>query len=247
MTLPEHHQSATPTEPTEPTEPAEPLGPVEPAEPLGPVEPAEPLGPVEPAEPLGPAEPAEPLGPVEPSEPAESTQPAAPSVLAALAHAAARIGVPAIALTLVTVLMAVATGFLWLQVQRHGEAESARKDGLAASRDAARLLFSYDYRTLDKDFSTGRALTTGAFREQYASTTTKLVTDVATQYKAVVQANVVQAGVIRATPSSVVTIVYVNQVTTSTRVTGDKVDLSRVKMTLTLVDNRWLVSKVEAL
>jgi Mce-associated membrane protein len=146
-----------------------------------------------------------------------------------------------------TALMTAATAYLWLQVNEHDRTEDARKAGLEASRDAARLLFSYDYRTLDKDFSTGRALTTGAFRSQYEKTTTKVVADVAKQYKAVVKANVVSAGVVRATPRTVVTVVYVNQVTTSTRVTGEKVDLSRVRMTMERSGGRWLVTAVNAL
>jgi Mce-associated membrane protein len=158
-----------------------------------------------------------------------------------------RISLPVVALLLMTVLMAAATAFLWLKVNEKDRTEDARRAGLEASRDAARLLFSYDYRTLDKDFSTGRALTTGEFRSQYDKTTTKVVADVAKQYKAVVKANVVSAGVVRATPSTVVTVVYVNQVTTSTRVTGEKVDLSRVRMTLQRSGGRWLVTAVNAL
>ena len=158
-----------------------------------------------------------------------------------------RISLPIVALLLMTVLMAAATAFLWLKVNEKDRAEDARRAGLEASRDAARLLFSYDYRTLDKDFSTGRALTTGEFRTQYEKTTTKVVADVAKQYKAVVKANVVSAGVVRATPSTVVTVVYVNQVTTSTRVTGEKVDLSRVRMTLERSGGRWRVTAVNAL
>jgi Mce-associated membrane protein len=158
-----------------------------------------------------------------------------------------RIGLPVVALLLMTALMAAATGYLWLQVRDHDRRESARRSGLEASRDAARLLFSYDYRTLDKDFATGRELTTGEFRKQYEKTTTKVVSDVAKQVKAVVKANVVSAGVVRATPDTVVTVVYVNQVTTSTRVTGEKLDLSRVRMTLRSVGGRWLVDRVDAL
>ena len=154
---------------------------------------------------------------------------------------------PLIALVLTVVLMALATGFVWYRVQRADQIESARQAALEASRDAAAVLLSYDYRTLDKDFSAGKAVTTGAFRTQYANTTSKVVAPVAKEKKAVVKAEVVTAGIVRATPDTVVTIVYVNQVTTSSLQTGPKVDLSRVRMTLKHVSGRWLVSKVEAL
>ena len=154
---------------------------------------------------------------------------------------------PVLALLLTTVLMAVAAGFVWFQVHRHDATETARRAGLEASRDAARVLFSYDYRTLAKDFSAGKAVTTGKFRAQYADTTTKVVTPVATEKKAVVKAEVVNAGVVRASTDEVVTIVFVNQVTTSSLQAGPKVDLSRVRMTLRHVGGRWLVATVDAL
>lgn len=154
---------------------------------------------------------------------------------------------PILALVLTTLLMAVAAGFVWFKVHQHDATESARRAALEASRDASRVLFSYDYRELSKDFAAGKAVTTGAFRNQYADTTAKVVTPVATQKKAVVKAEVVSAGVVRASQSTVVTVVFVNQVTTSSLQAGPKVDLSRVRMTLQHVGGRWLVSKVEAL
>jgi Mce-associated membrane protein len=152
-----------------------------------------------------------------------------------------------VALVLTAVLMAVANAFVWYRVHDHSATESARRAGLEQSREAARILFSYDYRQLDKDFAAGKSLTTGAFGKQYAETTAKVVTPVAKEKKAVVKAEVVTAGVVRASPKTVVTIVYVNQVTTSSLAAAPKVDLSRVRMTLTKVGGHWLVSKVDAL
>ncbi|MDX6199852.1 MAG: Mce-associated rane protein [Actinomycetota bacterium] len=152
-----------------------------------------------------------------------------------------------IALALTALLMAIANGFVWYRVHQNSAAETARRAGLEASRDAARVLFSYDYRQLDKDFSAGKALTTGKFAKEYAKTTADVVTDIAKEKKAVVKAEVVTAGVVRATPDVVVTIVYVNQVTTSSLQAAPKVDLSRVRMTMTKVGSHWRVSQVDAL
>jgi Mce-associated membrane protein len=155
--------------------------------------------------------------------------------------------VPVLALLLTTLLMAIASGFVWYEVHQRSTSDNARRDGLEASRDAALTLLSYDYRTLAKDFSAGRRLTTGDFAKKYAETTTKVVTPVATKQKAVVKAEVVTAGVVRASSDTVVTIVYVNQVTTSSLSAAPKVDLSRVRMTMRKVGDTWLVSNVEAL
>jgi Mce-associated membrane protein len=177
----------------------------------------------------------------------DPVEPAAPPAPSAARPASAWRSPPVLALLLTTVLMAVAAGFVWYQVHQKDATESARKAGLETSRDAARVLFSYDYRTLDKDFSAGKAITTGAFQKSYGDTTSKVVAPVAKDKKAVVKAEVVAAGVVRATPSTVVTVVFVNQVTTSSLATAPKVDLSRVRMTLKHVGGRWLVSDVKAL
>jgi Mce-associated membrane protein len=154
----------------------------------------------------------------------------------------------AIAVALTVLLMAaVANGFVWYRVHENSATDNARRAGLETSRDAARVLFSYDYRTLSKDFSAGQAFTTGKFRSEYSTTTSKVVAPLAVKQKVVVKAEVVTAGVVRATPTTVVTIVYVNQVTTSSLAAAPKIDLSRVRMTLEHIGGRWLVSNVDAL
>jgi Mce-associated membrane protein len=152
-----------------------------------------------------------------------------------------------VALAVATVAMLVANGVIWHQVRQHSATERARQAALDTTRDAARVLFSYDYRTLSKDFSAGKSVTTGKFRSEYSTTTSKVVAPLAVKQKVVVKAEVVTAGVVRATSTTVVTIVYVNQVTTSSLAAAPKIDLSRVRMTLEHVGGRWLVSNVDAL
>lgn len=153
---------------------------------------------------------------------------------------------PVLALSLLTVLVAL-TAYLGWDVRQSARTDTARTAGLAASRDAARLLFSYDYNTLDRDFERGLAVTTGTFREEYQRTTREVVRPVAVQYNAVVKADVVEAAVVSASPNRVVTLTFVNQTTTSTRVQGPKIDQSRVRMSLRRVEGTWLVDQVQAL
>lgn len=126
-----------------------------------------------------------------------------------------------------------------------GGVEDARHDGLQAARSAARLVFSYDYRHLDKDFAAGKAQTTGKFADQYGTTTPKLV-EVAKTYKAVVAADVSDAAVITASTGKVVVLVFVNQQSTSTLAAAPKITQSRVTMTMLHRHGRWLVSDVHA-
>jgi Mce-associated membrane protein len=147
------------------------------------------------------------------------------------------------------VLLAALATFLavWAHSSRGGgDAERARRDALASARNAARLVFSYDYRHLDKDFAAGKALTTGKFAGDYTRTTSKLVDDVAARYKAVVVADVSDAAVISASRSRVVTLVFLNQRSTSSLAAGQKITQSRITMVLVHKGGNWLVSEVKA-
>ena len=153
---------------------------------------------------------------------------------------------PVLVLALLSALV-VLTAFLAWQLVQDSRTDTARDEALAASRDAARLLFSYDHEQLDDDFEAGLAVTTGQFREQYERTTREVVKPVAEQYDTVVEAEVVEAAVVQAEPDRVVTVVFLNQTTTSTAVEGPRVDQSRVRMGLRKVDGEWRVHRVDAL
>jgi Mce-associated membrane protein len=88
---------------------------------------------------------------------------------------------------------------------------------------------------------------TGSFADDYAETTEEVVRPTALEVKAVVTAEVVSSSVVRADENRVVLLLFVDQTTTSTRLEGPKVDLNRVRMTLSRTGGQWLVSGVDAL
>jgi Mce-associated membrane protein len=153
------------------------------------------------------------------------------------------------ALVAVVVVLAALTAFLGVRsvsTRGGGGVEEARRDGLAAARSAARVVFSYDYRHLAKDFAAGKALTTGDFAKEYQRTTSRLVDDVAARYKAVVVADISDAAVVSASKDQVLTLVFLNQQSTSTLNAGSKITTSRLEMTMVRRGDRWLVSKIRA-
>lgn len=150
-------------------------------------------------------------------------------------------------LAVVVALLAGLTGFLGYEVSATagpGPDQKARQPALQAVRSAAVLLFSYDYRHLQADFTAGRAVTTGKFQSEYDKTTDKLVKDVAPRYKAVVIASVSEASVVSATEDEVVALVFVNQQSSSTLTAAPKVTQSRLLMTLVHQRGRWLVRDI---
>jgi Mce-associated membrane protein len=159
----------------------------------------------------------------------------------------------AFALALVTGLVAVAV--LGWQYREARATEQARVEALAAARKAAPVVLSYDHRHLDRDFARASALLTGKFREEYGRTTKTVVGPTARKYEGVVKASVVRpagggapaASVVSASPDRAVVLLFVNQVTESTQVTGSRVDLNRVRMTVDRTPDGWKVSAVDAL
>lgn len=158
-------------------------------------------------------------------------------------------------LGLVLVAALIMAAVLGWQYRQGRQAEQARGEALAAARKAAPVVLSYDYRHLDRDFARARALLTGHFRDQYGRTTKTVVAPTATRYHGVVKATVATpsdggtpaASVVSATPDKAVVLLFVNQVTQSTQVAEPRLDLNRVRLTLTRTSDSWKVSGVDAL
>lgn len=166
-----------------------------------------------------------------------------------------RRGVVCAVLALLVVLGLVAVVVLALEHRDGRAAERARAAAVEAARRAAPVVLSYDHRHLERDFAAARAHLTGSFRDEYRRTTTSVVGPTARKYRGVVRATVVAppgggdpaVSVVSASPDRAVVLLFVNQVTTSTQVSGPRVDLNRVRMTLARTSGGWKVSAVDAL
>lgn len=152
-----------------------------------------------------------------------------------------------IALAVLMVVVLVAFGVLAFRAVRASAVDQARSEAVAAARVAAQAVLSYDYRQLDRDFKTASGHLTGAFATEYAKTTTTVVRPTATQTNAIVRAEVRAASAVSATPDRVVTLLFVNQTTTSNRLKEPRTDFNRVRITMDHVDDRWLISDIDAL
>lgn len=156
-----------------------------------------------------------------------------------------RLFTAALGVLLIAGLVAVAV--LGWRYQEGRGADHARAEAVAAARKAAPVVLSYDYRRLDRDFALARTHLTGKFRDEYRKTTSTVVGPTARKYHGVVKATVVTPSVVSAAPDRVVVLMFLNQVTRSTQVSGSRVDLNRVRMTLTRTSGGWKVSAVDAL
>ncbi|GAA4907409.1 hypothetical protein ACFPM3_13240 [Streptomyces coeruleoprunus] len=166
--------------------------------------------------------------------------------------------IPLLTPVLATLVAAGLAATTLLGLRHHDErrTDEARTAAVATARKAAPVILSYDYRHLDRDFAAARKHLTGGFLDEYTKTTRTVVAPTATKYHGVVKATVAKpstgdttpaVSVVSASPDEAVVLLFMNQVTTSTQVSVPRLDLNRVRMTLTRTDNGWKVSAVDAL
>ncbi|MDQ1706076.1 MAG: Mce-associated rane protein [Frankiaceae bacterium] len=175
-----------------------------------------------------------------PPRPARAPRPSRRRGLALPAALAAALCVPAAAAVVV----------LGLHDRADAQTQTARREAVAAARQVARDVLSYDYRTIDADIARAKADSTGLFAKQYAQTAAQLLAQ-AKQARAIVQASPSTPGVVSASHNEVVVLLFVDQASVK-QLTGQKtpttrIDQSRVRMTMSRVHGRWLVSQLNAL
>ena len=149
----------------------------------------------------------------------------------------------ALALALVALVVSL---LLWVEAGRAADRRDGTRAATAAARNAVESMLSYDYKTFDQHTKAVDALLTGSFRAEFDKGTTESVKPLAVQNQAVVQARASEVGVMSASDNTVRVLAFVNQSTTSAKLDRPQVDQNRVILTMTKVDGRWLVSKVEA-
>jgi Mce-associated membrane protein len=152
-----------------------------------------------------------------------------------------------VVLAVLTALAVAAAVWVTVLARQDAAVSDARTAATQAARGAAEVVLGYDHSTLDEDFAAALEVSTGAFREEYRRTSENAVRDVATQTQAVVEAEVVSAGVVSATSDEVTVLMFVNQTTTSNRLDQPQTDQNRVRFTMTLAGGSWKVSEVDAL
>ena len=155
-------------------------------------------------------------------------------------------------LAVLTVGVLAATAITGVKVNDQANVIDARQQAPAAAENAAKVLFSYDYRHLDADRDRAADYVTDSFGKDYLKSFTQLEKQkdgspgLAVQSKTVVTANVEGSGVVDAEDGVARVLVYVNQ--TSKKATGQpQIFQNRVAMTMKQVGDKWLVDDVREL
>ena len=148
----------------------------------------------------------------------------------------------------VIVILALVVGLVLslLAVGNQNALASSRTSAQAAARTYAVELASYNYRDLNRDFSAVAANSTPSFRRTFAESSNALKSTLS-RYKATAVASVVSAGVVSASTSGAVVLVFLDQKIANSTQTKPTTDRSQVEITLVTSGGRWLIDKVTLL
>jgi Mce-associated membrane protein len=146
----------------------------------------------------------------------------------------------------IVVALVVALTLSLLALGNDSSVASSRTSAIAAARTYAVQLASYNYRDLDHDFATVAASSTPSFRRSFTESSDALKSTL-TQYHATAKASVVSAGLVSASTSRAVALVFLNQQIANSTQKAATTDRSQVEITLVRSGGRWLIDQVTLL
>lgn len=150
---------------------------------------------------------------------------------------------------LIVLLLISAGSAAWLYFGQYRPAQQTSPDVaravVSAASDGTVALLSYSPESLDKDFAAAKSHLTGDFLSYYNQFTSDIVAPAAKQKSLKTTAHIMGAAVSELHPNSAVVLVFVDQSTTSKDKPDPSMAASNVLVSLTRVDNRWLITKFD--
>jgi Mce-associated membrane protein len=152
--------------------------------------------------------------------------------------------VAAAATALVFVAALAATAYLGWQLKQRNDTAAAGRAALAVAQSYAVTLTSVDTNNIDQNFNQVLNGATGEFKDMYSQSAAQL-RQVLIDNKAMSKGTVVDAAIKSATTTKVEVLLFIDQSISNVVNPQPRIDRSRVAMTMELVDNHWLASKVD--
>jgi Mce-associated membrane protein len=175
-----------------------------------------------------------------------STSPTTTSATTNLPPTASRTGrkapiIVAWALSVLLLVALVAAAFSVVALRRQHARDQDRAAAMQAARQLALDFTTYDYQTWDKDAQRVLDDSTGQFKEEFASGSNSVKTEVVTN-KATSKGDVKEAAVVSNDKDSAQVLVIVNAVVTNTAAKDGVERRYRIKLDLVREKNRWLTA-----
>ena len=152
--------------------------------------------------------------------------------------------IAAAATALVFVAALAATAYLGWQLKQRNDTAAAGRAALAVAQSYAVMLTSVDTNNIDQNFNQVLNGATGEFKDMYSQSAAQL-RQVLIDNKAMSKGTVVDAAIKSATKTKVEVLLFIDQSISNVVNPQPRIDRSRVAMTMELIDNHWLASKVD--
>jgi Mce-associated membrane protein len=136
------------------------------------------------------------------------------------------------------------SGFLAWQLKQHNDTAAASRAALATAQRYAVALTSIDTNNVDQNFTQVLDGASGEFKDMYSQSASQL-RQVLIDNKAISKGIVVDSAVKSATTTKVEVLLFIDQSISNVVNPQLRIDRSRVAITMELIDNRWLASKVD--
>lgn len=175
-----------------------------------------------------------------PSEP-PSSEPTSPSSDASRGSHLPQV---AIGLSVVALVFAVLVGWLAYGAAQDSAAETARTEARVAAEEQAVAMLAYTHDEVDAQTDAAAEGLTGDFRDEYLSLMRNIIAPGAKEKAISVQVSVQGSSVVSADADSAVTLLFLNQITTSSENPEAVSSGSRVRVELEKHDGRWLVNRL---
>lgn len=148
------------------------------------------------------------------------------------------------ALGVVVLVFVVLVGWLGYGTIQDAAAESARTEAVAAAEEQAVAMLAYDFDNVDEQTAAAADGLTGDFRDEYMNLMQNIIAPGAKEKSISVQVSVQASSVVSADADHAVTLLFLNQITTSSENPEAVSSGSRVRVELENQDGRWLVNRL---
>ncbi|MEE3753132.1 DUF3329 domain-containing protein [Mycobacterium intracellulare] len=136
------------------------------------------------------------------------------------------------------------SGFLGWQLKGQHDTDAAGRAALAVAQRYAVVLTSIDTNGIDQNFTQVLDGATGEFKDMYSQSASQL-RRLLIDNKAMAKGIVVDSAIKSATKTKVEVLLFIDQSITNSVNPEPRIDRNRVAMTMELIDNHWLASKVD--
>lgn len=140
-------------------------------------------------------------------------------------------------------LLACTAALGWQVWQQH-QIQQASQQAQRAAVSYAQVLTSIDSNKVDENFKEVLDGATGEFKDMYSQSSVEL-RQLLIENKATAHGVVVDSAVQEVSKDKAVVLLFIDQSVTNSQLPDPRIDRSRMKMTLEMVDGRWRASKVE--